>query len=294
MIINKKLTLIKYNNEISFDLTSESRVIRAYKIINGSWQKYDSFMNYIGLSVDFTTLENGNYYLLITSTNASFDLDVGNDTSTSEVINNTLQLSLYKGDNVNVSTKTQISRLYYLSGSSWNNNWITWNRSNYNIGLDDDYALTNGSIYLLRSVNTPYVFWSTVNALLTENSEYILTEENNYLITEQIIFPNTIYLQGWGPDQLGKNINGTYVSIVGPIGDSPANVKYMYKHISEEAYVLYNLTAQLWQHYSDDIGWYNPSSQIQIPLNGWIIDNAVGTPGSVCLTCQISFNNIPI
>lgn len=101
--------------------------------------------------------------------------------------------------------------------------------------------------------------------------------------------PKKILLQGWAGDQDDNDINGEYIygkfTIVGQQERSG--------YIRQGAYLAYIYSdGYQWNHYSDDAGWINNSSNPNVlPLNGWTEYNAQGPAGSITILENISEKN---
>jgi hypothetical protein len=118
--------------------------------------------------------------------------------------------------------------------------------------------------------------------------------------------PDTILLEGWGGDQGNMDINGIYVFYYTIFRDSLKNVYLNLNKISpvggiidsqgiQRPAIYFDIYSNYWVHDSNDFGWINSSTDSNIlPLNGWIIQNAVGPAGSIkkgsYIRCQDIYN----
>lgn len=141
------------------------------------------------------------------------------------------------------------------------------------------------NVYLDDEIKVLYKGYSFIGKLLPNVSTLYLDNT-----TPPSIFPNTIYLYGWGVDQSRDDINGEYSKLSSYPGMN--NAENIYKHVSKHAFIYFSLVDNMWHHISNDEGWFNTGDRNRIPINGWIINNAIGQPLDFCYSCQIIF--IPI
>jgi hypothetical protein len=110
--------------------------------------------------------------------------------------------------------------------------------------------------------------------------------------------PDTIFLEGWANDEGNININGTYVYTYNtPIYSQFNTFVNGYKHISLNSLIYFDNNFNLWQleTLADPYQWNNSSVDPNIlPLNGWILNNALGPAGTITkgsyARCQDIYN----
>lgn len=162
MLIDKKITLIKYYRNTPTNLSSLSNnLVVAYKVSSNNFLRWSSEEYEAGINGDFEFLEKGGNYILIKKENINFDLDIGTEDETAEFVVNKLQICIYKGLPLSISFfKDNISNVYKIE----NNQFLRWNSKEYEVGIGVDFdTFIEDEIYLIFSKEPSYVLWPPMN-----------------------------------------------------------------------------------------------------------------------------------
>jgi hypothetical protein len=162
MLIDKKITLIKYYKNTPTSLSSLSNnLIIAYKVSSNNFLRWSSEEYEVGIPGDFEFLEKGGNYVLIKKDNINFDLDIGTADETAEFVINKLQICIYKGLPLSISFfKDNISNVYKIE----NNQFLRWNSEENQAGIPVDFdTFFEGEIYLIFSKEPSYILWPPLN-----------------------------------------------------------------------------------------------------------------------------------
>jgi hypothetical protein len=186
MIINKRITLIKYLNSTNVSISSFQNIQTVYSLVDSVYKFWNKNSFNFGEEQDFYDFEYGKSYIIISENDSSYTIDVGSsDVLTTVVVSNAKQADIYKGPDLGIENYENITTVYKVSdlGNSWN----LWNKISYSFGEEQDfYNFVDNGLYILISNNVPYTLWSSDSGeeheLATEAGESLMTEDNYVLI----------------------------------------------------------------------------------------------------------------
>jgi hypothetical protein len=189
MLINKKISFLKYYKETSLDISSlRERVQTVYRLQNNYFYIWNKLSFSLGENQDFYFLEKDNSYIIISDLNLelgseSYEIDTGESDEDYEFIVNDKQICLYKGNILDLDVfKTNILSIYKISPTG--DSYLIWNSFSYDLGEIQDFSsLLNNELYFIVSKNTSYVFWPPFNF---NKSQSINTNNVNWGLLEHI------------------------------------------------------------------------------------------------------------
>jgi hypothetical protein len=164
MLIDKKINFVKYYRDNPIDLaTIADKLQVVYKLSNDSFINWSSDEYEYGFGQDFETLEKNGTYILINKNNViPYELDNGTSDEIAEFVISKIQICIYKGLILQISSlRDNIETIYKLSS---NGQFLRWNKYEYENGLSGDFEdFVENEIYLIFSKNLSYVLWPPLN-----------------------------------------------------------------------------------------------------------------------------------
>jgi hypothetical protein len=184
MIINKRISFLKYYNETKLNISSIQQNIKTiYKLQNNSFYVWDKFGYNLGEEQDFYYLEKNNSYIIISiNDNVNYQIDIGQSNESYEFIVNKRQICLYKGGNLKLNVfKNNIINIYKVENSF---GFLVWNSFGESIGEIQDFnEIEDGKLYYVVSKTIDYSFWPPFNF---NRSQSINSNNVNWGLLEHI------------------------------------------------------------------------------------------------------------
>lgn len=192
MLINKKLTFIKYLNSTNILISSIPQIKKVQKLNNqGLFESWDKITDAAGGELPFLYFENGQSYIVVSqlSLGQSYELNIGDSSILTSIdITKNKQVDIYKGSNYDISNITQIDKIYKVNAAG--TAYSRWTKILWQAGAVQDFDyLEDNTVYLIISSSVPYTLWppEDVNpnsySIMTEDGYAITTEDGYLLVT---------------------------------------------------------------------------------------------------------------
>jgi hypothetical protein len=177
MLINKKITLLKFYRETRLEISSiQGSIQTVYRLKNNYFSIWNKNSYNFGEEQDFYFLEKDNEYIVISDfptndsdsdsiydTSFSYEIDIGENNLDYEFVVNSKQICLYKGEVLSLGIfKNQIVNIYRVSDSG--DSYLLWNSNSFNFGEEQDFnVFLNNQFYYIISKSNSYILWPPLN-----------------------------------------------------------------------------------------------------------------------------------